>query len=126
MLDIAVDLCKNVIEFIITNKKIEDDKKKSLSEILNNISEVLDNTAQSLKRDEYPHMNCVILDTLSKKLLEVISKYMSKEDTIRLSEILKQASEIEKQFSIRKEPNTIPELEKFAGEFKAMSLLTIL
>lgn len=126
MLDIAVDLCKNVIEYIITNKKIEDDKKKLLSEILDKISEVLENTAQSLKRDEYPHMNCAILDTLSKKLLSVISNYMSKEDAIRLSEVLQKSSQIERQFSVRNEPDTIPEIERSAGEFKAMSLLTIL
>lgn len=126
MLDIAVDLCKNVIEYIITNKKIEDDKKKLLSEILDKISEVLENTAQSLKIDEYPHMNCAILDTLSKKLLSVISIYMSKEDAIRLSEVLQKSSQIERQFSVRNEPDTIPEIERSAGEFKAMSLLTIL
>lgn len=126
MLDIAVNLCKNVVEFIITNKKLEEEKKKSLSEILNKISEVLENTAQSLKKDEYPHMNCALLDTLSNKLLSVISDYMTKEDAVRLSQVLKQASEIEKQFSIRNEPDTIPEIERSAGEFKAMSLLTIL
>ena len=51
---------------------------------------------------------------------------MTKEDAVRLSQVLKQASEIEKQFSIRNEPDTIPEIERSAGEFKAMSLLTIL
>lgn len=123
MLDLAVNLCKNVIDILISEKKLDQSNKEILSQTLFFISEVLEDTAIALKTDRYPQMNCAALNNLSERLMGVLSNYMAEEDAIYLTSVLKEASEVEKQFSLRKELETIPIIEKAAGEFKAMAAL---
>lgn len=123
MLDIAVSLCKNVIDFVVMKNNVDNAKKNSITECLNEISDVLIDTANSLEQNIYPHMNCAIMHSLSKKLLVILSDYISEEDAVRLTQVMNEASEVEKQFSLREEPDTIPKIYRAAGEFKAMALL---
>lgn len=123
MLDLAVNLCKNVIDILISEKKLDQTNKEILSQTLFFISEVLEDTAIALKTDRYPHMNCDALNSLSERLMGVLSNHMGEEDAIYLVSVLREASEVEKQFSLRKEPETIPIIERAAGEFKSMGIL---
>ena len=123
MLDLAVNLCKNIIDFINSEKRIETENRKLVSDILTEISDILDNTANSLKKDEYPHKNCQIMQNLSLNLCDKLSKYISQSDLNRLETVLIDASRIEGEFALRNEPDTIPRIEMASGEFKSMAIL---
>lgn len=123
MLNFVFDLCKNVIDFVIKDGEIKLENKLRISSILSEISQIIENTADKLERDEYPHSNCVVLKNLSNQLHFSLIDFVPAEQIDDLHNKLIQASNIEKEFAVRKEPNTIPELRKVAGDFKSLSIL---
>jgi len=123
MFSVVIDILKGVVDFLQKTEQINIESKKRISQNLDEISSILNDTAEKLKRDEYPHMNCTILEHLSDNLQFQISDVLTFEELEKLRSTLKEVSLIERQYAIRKEPNTIPSIEKAAGEFKSMSLL---
>lgn len=123
MLNFVFDLCKNVIDFVIKDGEIKLENKLRISSILSEISQIIEDTADKLERDEYPHSNCVVLKNLSNQLHFSLIDFVPAEQIDDLHNKLIQASNIEKEFAVRKEPNTIPELRKVAGDFKSLSIL---
>lgn len=123
MFEIVVNLCKNVIDFIQKDKEIESENKQKISVVLEDISKLLQDTADKLKNDEYPHANCIALkklsDNLRTELLEVVEH--DKVDGLHMQ--LVKASQIEREYAFRKQPNTITVIENASGEFKAMAIL---
>jgi hypothetical protein len=105
------------------NKQIRKEKKEKISQILEEISLVLQDTANKLKVDEYPHGNCVVMEKLSLDLEKKLQGEIPDEDIKYLIDGLIQSSKLEKEFSFRKDPETIPEIERASGEFKTMSML---
>jgi len=123
MFTIILDILKNTIDFIKETDRMNIENKKRISENLKNISEVLFDTSEKLKKDEYPHMNCVILEQLSDNLQFQLFDVLSIDKVELLRSSLKEASLVEKQFALRKEPNTIQSIDEAAGKFKAMSII---
>jgi hypothetical protein len=123
MLSFVLDLCKYVIEQVTKNKEIKLETRLRISTILFEISSILQDTADKLKKDEYPHANCVAMTSLSNNLHFILIDLVDMDVLDKLHNLLIEASQVEKQFAIRKEPNTIPMIEEAAGEFKAMSLI---
>lgn len=123
MVNILIDVVKEIFGIIELKKDIHDKTKLRISEVLNEVSSVLYDTAQKLKINEYPHGNCVIMERLSNDLGFHISEFVSSDDLDRLMISLKKSVELERLFSIREEPETIPTIEKAAGEFKSLSLI---
>jgi hypothetical protein len=123
MISTVIDICKNIIDFIRQSDEVEKDNIERISDILNNISNVLNDTAEKLLNDVYPHDNCVVMQRLSKDLHSNLLGYLPKEDIDILYNSLMESSMVEKEFALRKEPDTIPSIERAAGEFKAMSIL---
>lgn len=123
MYSLLIDLIKNVVDMAQKNKTINIQYKQKISEILNEISVVLFDTAQKLRNDQYPHMNCAILERLASNFQFYSSDIISFDDLNILRTALLEASQIEKQFALRNEPDTIPEIEKAAGEFRAMAII---
>lgn len=80
-------------------------------------------TADKLKKDEYPHGNCVILEKLSLKLEDELKGVIEEDELKNLVSQLLTASNIEKEFALRKEPETISEIEIASGEFRTMSMI---
>ena len=122
MFSLVIDLVKNVVDVAIKNKTINMEHKEKMSEVLKEISNVLIDTAQKLKNDEYPHMNCAILERLSSNFQFYVSDLISINELNTLRTALLEASQIEKQFALRNEKETIPTIEKAAGEFRALSI----
>lgn len=126
MLSVAVDICKTIIENLKNEEKLKFEEKLRVSNLLNEISKVLEDTAIKLKSDEYPNYNCALLHKLSDNLHFHLIDYVRPEVLDDLHSALMVASQIERTFAIRNEPETIPMVETAAAKFKAMSMLIIL
>lgn len=123
MFSLLIDLVKNVVEIAQKDRTTNILYKEKISEILNEISDVLVDTAEKLKRDEYPHMNCAILERLSSSLKFHAMDFIAPHQLEKLEICLTEASQVEKQFALRSEVDTIPAIEYAAGEFKAMAII---
>lgn len=123
MISFVFDICKSVIEFVVKDGEIKLENKLRISSILSEISDIIEDTANKLEKDEYPHSNCVVLNNLSNQLHFSLIDLVPAGQLDNLHNQLIQASNIEKEFTVRKEPNTIPELRRIAGEFKSLSIL---
>ena len=123
MLSVLIDLCKSVVEQVRNEGELRLEQRLRVSSILEEISKILMDTVEKLKRDEYPHYNCVLMENMSNQLHFSLLEYVPADKLDELHKSLMESSQVEKQFSLRKEPDTIPILEKTAAEFKALSLL---
>lgn len=123
MLSVAIDLCKNIVDIIQKNKSANQQSKIRISEVLNEISNILEDTAKKISEDEYPHMNCQVMKNFANELHFYMMDYLNNDKIDQLHKTLIEASEIEKTYALRKDPETIPTLYEAAGEFKALSIL---
>lgn len=123
MISEIIDICKSIIDYTLRHNDIKEKQKEKISTLLLEISEILNDTAGKLLKDEYPHDNCAVMSRLSTELHSILLEYLPKKDINVLRDSLIEASQVEKQFALRKDPYVIPSIERAAGEFKAMSLL---
>lgn len=123
MLSIAIDLCKNALEYIKTSKHAKLELKMRISVLLEEISKLLEDTAIKLEKDEYPHFNCALLEKMTNHLHFHLIEHVPQDEVDNLRKVLLESTQVEKEFTRRNEPETIPQIKKAAGEFKAMSLI---
>jgi len=123
MLSTAIELCKSVIDLFYKSKDIRQDTKLRVGVLLEEISKILIDTADKLSKDEYPHFNCGLMEKMCDHLHFHITGIIPEIQLNELYVALKEASQVEKQFSLRHEPNTISSIYKAAGEFKSLGLL---
>lgn len=123
MLDLCVSLVKDAIELVIKSKQIRNDTKLRISVLLEEISKILSDTANKLEKDEYPHFNCSLMEKLSDHLHFHLTDTLPKKQLDELEQVLREASQVERQFATRKDPGTIPSIINASAEFKAVSLL---
>jgi ACT domain-containing protein len=123
MLSTAIELCKSAIDIVFKNKEMRKDTKIRVGILLEEISKILTDTADKLSKDEYPHFNCALMEKMCDHLHFHITGVVPEEQLEELYNSLKEASQVEKQFAFRSEPNTIPSIYKAAGELKALGLL---
>jgi hypothetical protein len=124
MITAMFDIAKNVLQFILVNNEIKKEKKEKISETLLEISNILDDTAEKLSKDEYPHNNCALMEKLSTDLLEHLKEYLPENISEGAQKVLLEAAQVEKHYANRKDEITIPTIRKAAGEFKALSILS--
>ena len=123
MWDKAFDLIKWSVDLFQRDQVEKTQKLDHLSKIILEISEVIFDTSEKLKRDEYPHQNCGILTMHSENLSELLKDSIDEKILIQLKEVLDEASQIELMFSRRNEPGLIHSLEEISGKLKALSTL---
>jgi hypothetical protein len=123
MFSTAIDLCKSVIDLFYKSKETRQDTKLMVGVLLEEISKILTDTADKLSKNEYPHFNCALIEKMCDHLHFHIKGIVPEEQLNELYVALKEASQVEKQFALRHEPDTIPSIYKAAGEFKALGLL---
>lgn len=123
MFDIAISICKEALDFLLKKQQINRENKDRLSNLFNEISIILEDTAKKLKNNDYPHGNCRLLEGLSIKLIDYLQNSITDEELIKLSNILKEISQVEMLYAIKDDPKTIPMIESASGEFKLMSIL---
>lgn len=115
-----IKITKELIGDFIKSTKEE---KENVSVLLSQISDLLLNVVNDLENDNYPHFSCSIMQSLTKEFHQKVKVVLEKEKSDYLENLLIQSSFLEKEFALRKEPNTIIKLKEVAGEFKAISLL---
>jgi hypothetical protein len=123
MFSIVIDICKNVLDFVIQNKTIKNNQKETISNILLEISNILEDTANKLSIGEYPHGNCIVMERLSNNLHFNLIDLVPQEDIDRLHDSLLKSSNLEKEYANRENPETIKSIKMASGEFKSMSIL---
>ena len=123
MWDKAFDLIKWSVDLFQRDQVEKTQKLDHLSKIILEISEVITDTVEKMKRDEYPHQNCGILMTHSENLCKLLKDSIDEKILIQLKEVLDEASQIELMFSRRNEPGLIHSLEEISGKLKALSTL---
>jgi hypothetical protein len=123
MISVAVDICRFIIDQVNKENELKFDERLRIASVLSEISIILFETADMLRRDVYPHQNCVVLEKLSDKLHFHLIDMVNANELDKLHEELIKASNIEKSYHTRKDPTTISEIESAAGEFKALSML---
>lgn len=123
MLEFCIGLLKDTIDFVIKKKEINEQKKMKVSLVLEELSDIVKNTADSLSKDEYPHFNCSLMEKMSDRLHFYLIDYVPTEQLDELHRLLKESSQIEKQFALRKEENTIKKLYDSSASLKSLSLL---
>jgi len=123
MWDKAFDLIKLVVELFGKERVEGRENLKHISEVILEISEVVADTVEKMKRDEYPHQNCGILMMHSQNLCNLLEGSIDEKILAQLKEVLDQASQIELMFSKRDEPGLIDSLEEISGKLKAFSIL---
>ena len=125
MISILFDTINSFLKFIVISKDIEKEKKEKISEFLLEISHILNDTAEKLLKDEYPHNNCVVMEKLSTDLLDTIREHLPENISYGAAhKLLLDASHLEKHYANRKDEITIPTIQKAAGEFKALSMIS--
>lgn len=123
MFSTAIELCKSAIDLFYKSKETRQDTKLRVGVLLEEISKILTDTADKLSKNEYPHFNCALMGKMCDHLHFHITGIVPEEQLEELYIALKEASQVEKQFYLRHEPDTISSIYKAAGEFKALGLL---
>ena len=123
MLSTAIDLCKSAVDVVLKGKEMRHDTKVRAGILLEEIAKILEDTANKLSVNEYPHFNCALMEKMCDHFHFHLTGAVPEDQLDELYESMKEASQVEKQFAIRHEPDTIPSIFKAAGEFKALGLL---
>jgi hypothetical protein len=125
MFSTIVDITMKIVDFINENEKSKKEDKERIGKILGEISDIILDTAVKLKKDEYPHNNCVVLERLSNNLHFSLIDYVEQDELDKLHQLLIESSNIEKLYAYRHNKDIIRDLMKISGEIKAMSILLL-
>lgn len=123
MLATAIELCKSALELVFKSKEMRSETKVRVGILLEEISKVLEDTANSLSKDVYPTFNCALMEKMCGHLHYHIKDIVPEDQLDKLYVALREASQVEKQFAIRHNPDVIPSIYEAAAEFKSLSLM---
>ena len=62
MFGALLDLCMTVFDHLKSENELRLETRLRVSGILEEISDILRDTANKIKADDYPHYNCVLLE----------------------------------------------------------------
>jgi hypothetical protein len=120
---LVLDVVKSGLDLVMKGKKLKIEEREVVSEILLDISQILNSTVEKFKKNEFPHSHCQTLQILANNLHGTLKPHLDPGQAQILIESLGEASLVEREFAFRHEPETIQVLEIAAGSFKAWSLL---
>jgi hypothetical protein len=123
MFSTVIDLAKSLVDFLKKEDELRLEQRLRVSSLLEEISKILLDTSEKMKKDEYPHYNCVLMENVSNQLHFYLIDHVPTEQLDTLHKSLIEASQVEKQFATRKETDTIPQIEKTAAEFMSLALM---
>lgn len=125
MFSIIADITMKIVELISENENSKKEDRERISKILGEISDIILDTSVKLKKDEYPHNNCIVLERLANSLHFNLIDYVEQGELDKLHQLLIESSNIEKLYAYRNNKDTVRDLMKISGEFKAMSIFLL-
>jgi hypothetical protein len=123
MLDVCISLLKDSIDLLVKSKEIKSENKMRVSILLGEMSSILEDTANKISKNEYPHFNCALMEKMSNHLHFQLKDFIPEVQLNELHKSLIEASMVEKQFANREDGETIPSIFNAAATFKTFSLL---
>lgn len=94
-----------------------------LSELFSNISDVIKDVHYKLQNDSFPINSCHLLTTITNEVHSILYKYLDKDKSDELLNMLHKCVEIEQLYNERKDPNLLQYLDESSAHFKALSIL---
>jgi hypothetical protein len=123
MLDVCISLLKDSVDLLVKSKEMKSENKVRVSILLGEMSSILEDTANKISKNEYPHFNCAIMEKMSNHLHFHLKDYIPENQLNELHKSLIETSQVEKQFATREDNETISSLFNAAATFKTFSLL---
>lgn len=108
----------------VINHLIQSNKEKDLriSHLMWDIHLLLEDVIIKFESNEYPHTSCSTMNVLTMSLFDKIKPSLG-DKSIYVSNLLKEASNLEKSFNERGTSDIINQLKVASGEFKGFSIL---
>jgi hypothetical protein len=123
MLDVCISLLKDSVYLLVKSKEMKSENKMRVSILLGEMSSILEDTANKISKNEYPHFNCALMEKMSNHLHFQLKDFIPEVQLNELHKSLIEASMVEKQFVNREDGETIPSIFNAAATFKTFSLL---
>jgi len=123
MLDVCISLLKDSVDLLVKSKEMKSENKMRVSILLGEMSSILEDTANKISKNEYPHFNCALMEKMSNHLHFQLKDFIPEVQLNELHKSLIEASMVEKQFANREDGETIPSIFNAAATFKTFSLL---
>jgi len=118
-----LDIMKMIFEFISNSNDMKAEKKLRISEVFQDISDLLEETVIDLKNDVYPHGKCMSMANLADSMTGLMKDYVEKDKLEQLTYMLKDACRLEKEFANRTNPNSILDIQTTAGMFNSFAIM---
>ena len=124
------DIGKEIFDISGKLKAQKKEKKLALSNLLQHIGEVLNDTYEKLSRNIYPGGNCEQLEVFSKELYDILIDVIGEEKSRQLSDKLMQAHEVERLqndiYTGKVDINELKLLDESSGYFIAVSKMLLI
>lgn len=118
-----LDIAKILLSAYDKKRDRLDDKKEKLSQAFKDMADVIKGVTEDLKNDIYPGGSCIAMEELSRHIVSMVKDVLTPEETEELSRHLFIASKLEMEYAMRKNPETIPALERAQGKLIALSII---
>ncbi len=122
MLDLCVSLLKEGIDLYSKSKGVKNETKLRISVLLEEISNVIHDTAKKIEKNEYPHFNCSLMEKMSQKLIFYLKEHLPENIINDIELSLREAGQVEKLFASRNEEGVIEKLYSHAANIKTISM----
>lgn len=126
MIDILIKVGSFLVDVFKEKHSFTEDETERIYSCLSEIAELLDEVAYDLEAGDYPHGKCAQMDLLSKYLYNELNGKISEEYLHLLVDNLNYATELEKLYAYKGDPEKIKDIEKAAGYFRAAGVLATL
>lgn len=123
MIETLIKIGSLLIDAFREKNKLDEDERDNIQEALFDVAELLDEVVYDLEAGNYPHGKCAQMDLLAKHLYNELDGKISKEYLHLLNTNLNSATALEKLYAEKDDPETIKELERAAGYFRAAGVL---
>jgi hypothetical protein len=118
-----LDIIKVILDISNKKQQIKENKKLKISDVFLQISQLLDETADSLENDIYPLGSCFKMTALSEDFLITIKEDIDDETWNKLSRMLYESCRLEKEYANRNDKETIETIRQTSAHFHAQSLI---
>jgi hypothetical protein len=123
MFDLCINLLRESVDYVIKHKDMNVNNRLRVSVLLDEVSKILEDTATKLSKDEYPHMNCALMEKMTNHIEFFLDGKIPQNLLEQLHKSLIESSQVEIQFANRGNDGVIESIFNASAEFKTISML---